>query len=344
MQQKTKHTNNTSRRRAAPAGKNKTGHLELKKQVWLQQHNALQAQIYRLTLMHPERSSFNLGKGKDGKERFFTVQGVIDRLPLMAAKNSQGYNVYVTPISEQEHYIVLDDTTQAGIDELRRHGFKPCLVQESSPGNFQAIFRSDRQSGFEREQSAANAIVCRLNMKFGDPAFSGVIHPFRLAGFANRKKKHKKDGKYPFVTIHEARNVKCSRLSGVIDRERLAVKDILQPKQFQIRKYDQMPIQIDQDVDLVDIFLKHRHHVVRRIQKNGLQRDESRIDFRVARLMLENGYARSQVEQAIRCGSPSVFDRHYDVGDYVRRTVGKAAQQLERNFSPPRRARRGCVD
>ena len=305
-------------------------HAEKKAEAWLQQHGALQALAYRLTLTHHVKKSFNVGKRKSGSERFFTADEVFDRLPLLAAKNSQGYNVYVTPIKDLEHYIVLDDTTSAALDALKAHGFMPCLIQESSPGNLQAIFRVERQPDFEREQSTANAVVCRLNMKFGDPAFSGVVHPFRLAGFANRKERYLKHDKYPFVRVLRAQAVTCRKLSEVIERERQKIKEAsLKPTRG--KKHRQAQAQVDPGdlgVELIERFSGHWNQIYEGVAKKGLKRDRSRIDFHVAKMMLEKGYTVSQVAYAIKQASPGVSERHSDIDDYARRTVSNAQRGL----------------
>lgn len=323
----------------------KGSHTEKKVKAWLQQHSALQAPAYRLTLTHPEKKSFNVGKRKDGSERFFAADDIVDRLPLLAAKNSQGYNVYVTPICGHEHYIVLDDTTSAALNALKAHGFMPCLIQESSPENLQAVFRAARHPRFEYEQSAANAVVCRLNRKFGDPAFSGVIHPFRLAGFANRKDKYAKNGRYPFVRVHQVQNIQCHRLNNVLETERRAAQDTKQDQRGCRKRCNQDPVRTslrDNHGELIESFLDQRDQVLKRIEKKGLRRDESRIDFNVAEIMLGQGYEARQVVSAIKQASPRVSERHNNVNDYAQRTVSRAQNRL--SFFRAARRRRGCVD
>ena len=42
------------------------------------------------------------------------------------------------------------------------------------------------------ENTLANAMVEKLNKDYGDPKFTGVSHPFRMAGFSNKKENKKK--------------------------------------------------------------------------------------------------------------------------------------------------------
>ena len=67
------------------------------------------------------------------------------------------------------------------------------------------------------DHSAENEFFRRINMEFGDPKISGVVHPFRLPGFTNQKPKHRKsDGRQPFVTLEYAEFRVCQRASGEV--------------------------------------------------------------------------------------------------------------------------------
>lgn len=184
--------NNTVADLAAPIvaniGTDKQSPDQLKKvNAWREQHQALNAEQYRITLIprKANASPWVLGK-KAGQETFFTPNEVEAKIPLMRQKNAQGYDVYITPMDAGNHYIVVDDLTTAEHMKMSKEGYKPTLVQESSKDNRQAIFKIPKQ-GDPEEQTAANAVVVELNRKHGDKNFSGVVHPFRMAGFRNKK-------------------------------------------------------------------------------------------------------------------------------------------------------------
>ncbi|MCP3940322.1 MAG: hypothetical protein GY710_02430, partial [Desulfobacteraceae bacterium] len=197
----------------------KPAHLTAKEKSWERQATALDAPKYRITLTHPdpEKKGFNLGKSKEpnGPEQFFTNEDVKEKIPFLSAKNAQGYNIYVTPTNIQHHFIVLDDTTQEKLIEFKKDGFKPTLVQESSPGNFQAIFKVPKNRNIEIsvEQSAATDLVKIINKRYGDPKIINVVHPFRMAGFTNTKPKYKDEkGNAPFVKVHQDSGELCSKM------------------------------------------------------------------------------------------------------------------------------------
>jgi hypothetical protein len=338
-------------------------HLQQKIKAFRQQHRALQAPFYRITLVDTSsnKPGYNLGKQKEKNERFFTAKEVEAKIPFLSAKNSEGYNIYITPISEEEHYCVLDDTTKDGVNALyKKTGITPCLCQESSPGNWQAIFRVAGPDGSiweSEERSIGNKIVQTLNQNFGDKKFSGVTHPFRLAGFANRKEKYNKNGKYPFVTVKHCKPGIDAVLSNWFKNARIE-----QEKQKQDKKYIQEQEQIKQEQqkrlenissnarlplvrgdELDKVYAKSFVAVKKWVQDNGWQEDLSRFDWQIAKSMYSKNYDIQQVKQAILNNSPGLADRHVNVDDYIERTAVRAfnAVQAEKNNNKNEDLQRG---
>ncbi|MBE3830786.1 topoisomerase, partial [Vibrio parahaemolyticus] len=79
-----------------------------------------------------------------------------------------------------------DDLTPETHKEMLANGYSPNLVQESSRDNYQAIFRVPKSTD-EKDREIANKVVVGLNKRYGDENFTGVSHPFRMAGFSNKK-------------------------------------------------------------------------------------------------------------------------------------------------------------
>ncbi|MDF5114615.1 DNA-primase RepB domain-containing protein, partial [Vibrio parahaemolyticus] len=126
------------------------------------------------------------GKQKDGAEKFYSVEEVKNNIPLLSKKNAEGRDIYITPITLDYHYIVVDDLTPETHKEMLANGYSPNLVQESSRDNYQAIFRVPKTTD-EKDREIANKVVVGLNKRYGDENFTGVSHPFRMAGFSNKK-------------------------------------------------------------------------------------------------------------------------------------------------------------
>jgi len=326
-------------RRGAPVA----AHLRAKIQAWQQQHQALQAPAYRLTLTARKDTlkTFNYGKGKaeDGGEKFYTAEEVGALLPQLSRQNARGYDIYITPIDEQRHYIVLDDTDPERLRDLhQRTGITPALVQESSPGNLQAIIVADRQEG-QHEQSNANFIVQGLNKQFGDPKFTGVVHPFRLSGFMNQKPIYERNGQRPIVRprlgiVEMAPGKADPTLNAMLNKQRQQQAEQEQKQNVEQKKGREQRISEYQKPrgtsrgDAEQRYMEYARSCVDFVREKGWPLDWSRVDFYCCKEMLKDGYfSEQQIEAALKNCSPELFNRHRNVDDYAARTVLNAAQE-----------------
>ncbi len=333
----------------------KPSHIIAKEKSWSRQADALGAPEYRITLTDGKGKAkpWNMGKGRgpDGGEKFFTAQEVKDLITtILSAKNAQGRNIYVTPIDDQNHYILLDDSNADKIKKLQVTGFKPAFVQESSPNNIQAIFKVPKPEVSKFEQSVGNTVTQRLNKELGDPKLSGTIHPFRMSGFANRKPKYEKNGKYPFVKIIADQGGICQKMTTVMEQTRADKKaerdEIAQSKATEVaqerkkrianigRTYE--PQGIDKDLSNVEFrFCQARHKWENLAKAKGWSLDDSRLDFRAAKDIVMT-YGQEKTAAAIKSCSPAIGERHKDIDDYANRTAANAEikVQQEQNQVP----------
>lgn len=277
------------------------------------------------------------GKGDGQEERTYTAQQVADMIPSLSRQNARGFDIYITPIDPNHHYMVIDDMTPATVDRLKRSGYAPCLVQTSSQGNCQAIIKAPKEAeGGKTEQSHANSLVQYLNKELGDPKFTGVIHPFRMAGFSN-----KKEGRDNFFTrIIEGGHRICGRAAQALEEMREAVRKRLQQaqeakKQLEAQK-DRAAEKLRLDALWRDSGGNHQDKlckeayqaVLRQVEAAGWQLDMSRVDYRVAKLLHERGLSDQTIERLLTEHSPSLHERHSNAQDYARRTVEAARQEL----------------
>lgn len=172
-----------------------------KEQAWEKQDTALQAGFYRLTVKSRkatgENVAKNLGKGlgddidpKTGEktERLWSANEVRTKIPELRRWNAAGFDIYITPDPKEQksHFFLIDDATDENLSKMKGKGFEPCLIQQSSVGNKQAIMRTPVvPSAFEKE--AANDLFRSLNKDYGDPNIRAKVHAFRMAGFSNKK-------------------------------------------------------------------------------------------------------------------------------------------------------------
>lgn len=303
--------------------------IAAKHRAWDQQHGALQAPEYRLTLMSRVEGlgSFNVGKdrGPDGAEKFYGAAEVRNLIPYLSAQNARGRDIYLTPIDPDHHYMVVDDTTETSLGDLIASGYRPALVQESSAGNRQAVLKVPK--GHDRdEQKAANEVVVSLNRRFGDEKFSGVVHPFRMAGFSN--KKAGRDN--AFTRIIDAVGGICTRAMEQLDAIRSRIigdrtgtpdlPDTPRPRAVDLPAGSSAAeAAFDRARVLAEGLAAHM----------GWQRDESRLDYRAARTMAEDGWSRDEIAAAILTRSPNLGDRHRNAVDYAARTAENVTIESE---------------
>ncbi|WP_024850070.1 DNA-primase RepB domain-containing protein, partial [Aminobacter sp. J41] len=185
----------------------------VKRQVIERQLGALDAETYRITLMR-DGSGVNFGKKELGKD-LLGRDDVIASVPKLSAWNAAGWNVFVTPIDMVTRHILIDDLTDGRLAEIEGHGYCPCVVQRTSPDSIQAVLKVPRAS---TPEEAANEFFKDMNRTRGDEKITALERPFRLAGFQNRKEKHRDaaTGTYPFVALLDAVNVTCHRSIEVI--------------------------------------------------------------------------------------------------------------------------------
>lgn len=122
-------------------------------------------------------------------------------IPWMQRQNADGRNIYLRP-QGQHDLSLIDDLSAEAVQRLKREGFAPAVVVETSPQNFQAWLKHPDRLPREVSTLAAR----RLAESFGgDPGAADWRHFGRLSGFTNRKAKYASEaGLFPFVKLVEA--------------------------------------------------------------------------------------------------------------------------------------------
>lgn len=190
-----------------------------------QYHEAVGADRYRVTAIrlreNGTKSAFVLDK-RGGSSVGFTTREIAWRMGEMQRLERRGENLYYTPLSVKRHHILIDDLSADKLQRFLGDGYKPAVVIESSPGNYQAVLNVPKL-GLPNEQDVANRLCRVLNQRYGDPNLSGAIHPHRAPGFANRKPERQRvDGSFPEVRLAYAEARECPKAltdAAVIARE-----------------------------------------------------------------------------------------------------------------------------
>lgn len=307
---------------------------KVKLDAWERQHSAIGAPLYRVTLMRATdagKVGRNLGKGRgpEGSEKFYSAPEIAGLIPFLSGENLRGWNIYITPIDPNMHFIIVDDVTHANLDRLDKEGFTPALVMETSSNSHQALLKTPREKG---DQKAANMVVVGLNKDFGDPKFTGAIHPMRLAGFSN-----KKPGKgSPFTKILRATGELCERTGAFLSKAKRSFLDkVSRRKPDQERTVTALPEPrpIPHLPPPTNAIAKRHDHLRARevglAESKGWKIDQSSVDYRVAKQLLIDGYASEDVASALLQRSPDIETRHPKPWKYVSRTVENANSKIE---------------
>ncbi|MFU7837652.1 TraI/MobA(P) family conjugative relaxase [Raoultella planticola] len=287
---------------------------------------AVGAERYRVTSIKMQadgrKQTFILDK-KDGITRGFTPQEIEQRTPEMLRLQRRGENLYYTPLSDKKHHILIDDMNREKLERLIRDGYRPAVVLESSPGNYQAIITVPKL-GTAHDKDVGNRLSDALNREYGDPKLSGAIHPHRAPGYENRKPKHQReDGSYPEVRLLKAERRECVKalaLSSQIDAEyqRQAALKAQQPERSKAKPALELAAASG---SAIDAYQRHYRDVIKR--QRGGEVDLSRVDSMIAVRMRVTGHDQAAIEGAIRQCAPAT--RQKDEGrnwnDYAQRTA-----------------------
>lgn len=332
--------------------KAKTKSVLYKEQVWDRQHSALQAPAYRVTVRGrgaEDGKTINLCKRKDGTEATWTADEVKNQIPSLEYWNAKGYDVYITPMDEAYHHILIDDLTASGVEHLKAAGFSPCLVQVSSADNYQAILRVPKAEVSSEEQSCANILLQKLNALpdgcGGDRAISAPRHPFRMTGFNNKKPARNnvqtkieslKPGEVCSKATEEMEAIREARAAYRRRETEERNKIETRTRRHAIETVRDRTIQRPDGETDVDKDFRFRwnkfHGLAKKNVREGIWQnvDDSAIDFRVCKEMMLDGYDEESTAKALQRCSPGLFDRHRNPDDYVRRTIAAAMQEILR--------------
>lgn len=296
--------------------------IEVKMSVWKCQAAALNCDLYRVTLMKDGvgRNYSNHGTPDGDAERFFGVDDVSAAIEGLRGENARGWNVFITPIDADHHYIVIDDVpTSDAVAALKAAGYSPCLVQRTSKKSIQCILRVPKLPG-KNEQKHANKLVVAINQIHGDKEFQGVIHPFRLGGFCNKKKERDNE----FTKILETYpGVVCNMASGdlqAIRNNAMTVAEVVTHPREQKSTVAHSKPSISANAEYSRLRAGYEHAC----EVCGWSRDESLIDFKCAKEMAKSGFTEMEIAAAIMSLSPNLKERHPDAERYAEKVARNA--------------------
>ena len=289
--------------------------------------NALQAERVRVTCIKMRedgtKQAMLLDK-RNGTSIGFTQEELLARLPELLRLQARGENIYYTPLSETKHYILVDDMSRAHASDLLGDGYKPAVVLESSPGNYQCLLSLPKaKTPFDRE--IANRFTRVLNQKYGDANLSGAVHPHRAPLFENRKPQHRReDGSFPQVKLQYAKQQECRKAmleTDRIEREILAERQ----RQEQTRLAAARAMSSAQPAPAGSTRAAYYAHYAN-IREHFADADLSRIDSMIAVRLRATGHSPQDVAEALYECAPTIRQNPEgrDWQRYAERTVNYA--------------------
>ena len=321
-----------------------TGEAAVKYDAFRRYHDAVGAERYRVTTRgidkNGEKIAYILDRDKDGISRGYEANLVYKSLPKMLRFAAKEEHLYFTPLSNKMHHILVDDLTQERLQQMKRDGYNPSVVLESSPGNYQAIINVPKLGNDPaRDKEIANKISEGLNKTYGDVNLSGAIHPHRVPDFPNPKEKNRqKDGSFPLTRLVSAEGKPCEKLWSfshyVNDHlNYLAFKaastakkknQVVQTTQAQDQGQRQGEAQTTQQRHFADVYRAHKQASMRLAALHESDANMSRIDAMVAVRLRGTGHTEAEVAAILAAGAPEGRGNAHEWNQYAAATAAHA--------------------
>lgn len=280
-----------------------------------QQASAMGAGVFEIGLFKPDAA--------DGQAvmvpRVWDTDALVRSIPWLRSQNREGRNIYIRPKGEHDLSLV-DDLSREAVALMKRDGFTPAAIVETSPGNFQAWLKHPERLSKEVGTAAARTLSERFG---GDSKAADWRHFGRLAGFTNRKDKYRNQetGLHPFVKLIEANGA----VYPEADRFLTEVRQSLEQDQ-QERQRQRVTVPVAANRPYQETSLKSIEAFRSDPRYGG---DGTRVDLAYGIYALSRGASASQVQAAIRSRDLSHKGGESRQRDYVERTVKKALEMTE---------------
>lgn len=237
-------------------------------------------------------------------------------------KNMEGYHVYGRPDTTQ--YILLDDVCMDGLDAIRADNINISVAVETSPHNYQAWIKVDRNPISRAEALECSRILAeRYN---GDKGAVSSMQCGRFPGTTNRKPMYQKDdGNYEFARLYAPamRAVRSGMDASILEEARKRLANAQNPSLSSTRRgcvlnptlCFEKAIELYEGAMLWLFDLKGRDFFV----KQDGEIDRSLLDFHIALHFANGEMLEADLIEVLSAGSKKAQGRD----DYIERIVGK---------------------
>ena len=272
------------------------------------QIGAMGAQVFEIGLYKPEGA-------QTGEAvmipRTWDRETLLRSIPWLRLQNMGGRNIYIRPKGEHDLSLV-DDLRHESLARMRADGFRPAVIVETSPGNFQAWLKHPAQLPRDVSTGAARELASRFG---GDLGAADWRHFGRLSGFTHRKPKYQtENGLYPFVRLTDSSGAVYPEGERFVRQVHARLEEERSRKPTLARAAGQSTF-FDGPTKTIDTF-----------RANPLYGgDGTRIDLAYAIYALAHGGSESQVREAIRTRDLTHKGTDKRQEEYVERTLKKAS-------------------
>jgi hypothetical protein len=317
--------------------------LNLTLQAIRRQLAAMPNDLYLIRLIHHQTRRAFPG------ERLWTAAQLIQpaTIRFLRVRNREGCDIYIHPYTQERNagYILvdLDQASPAVVESMRTNGHEPCVVLQTSPRNLQAWVHV---SATPIEPAVATSIGKQLAHAYGgDRASTDWRHLGRLAGFTNQKPQRRDERGYsPWVKVwHTHAGLAREGPTLVQSAERsLGRYSNLPPSPYVCLTPPACGAAADANLLASSTAAPEAANIYRgwlqrlRILERFPQPDWSIADKWIAKELLQRGTPTARVAAILQCGSPHFPRRHSNPQDYLRRTIARAALELQASPFPRR--------
>jgi hypothetical protein len=199
---------------------------------------------------------------------------------------------------------------------MKRKGFTPALVVETSPRNFQAWL----QHGSTLDKALSTAVAKTLAKRFhGDQGSADWRHFGRLAGFTNRKEKHRQpEGYFPYVRLTDATGATYQQARDFVVQVQAALTKHIEAAQDLHQRLHSKPKKVTFGLKKIDDFRSNPRY-------GGAY---SRSDLAYAVYALDHGVPEAEVRAQVGYQNLSYLGRRTRQEDYIERIIQKATKFL----------------
>lgn len=294
--------------RANPDSENKTLRT-VERQI-----RATGCQIIEVGLFKPEAE----GTGPVMIPRIWDIEALLRSISWLRMQNRDGRNIFFRPKGEH-HLSLVDDVRAETVNEMKRAGFEPALVVETSPKNFQVWLNHGRTLPPLLSTAVAKALAKQFG---GDSGAADWRHFGRLAGFTNRKLKYRdpETGLHPFVRLIEDWGGVYRQAADLVNTIQVSMEQAIKEREARLHQHCSAPGRSG-NLKSIDEFRADSRY-------DG---DGTRIDLAYAIYAVSHGLSVEHVSAAIRTRDLSHKGSDKRQSEYVARTIKKALNAVERS-------------